>query len=123
MEELKAGMTCKCIKLVKYEDTAISYDSGALAVFATPAMVSLMEKAAFTLAKEKGVDTVGTGLNIQHLRACKVGTEVYSIATITGIDGKRIEFDVEVFDNKGILGKGTHTRYIISDTEKFMSRL
>lgn len=120
--ELKVGMEYTVEHIVKDNETAIAYDSGAQPVFATPALVSIMEKAAFTLAKELNIDTVGTIVNIMHKRACKVGTPIRSTARLTAIDGKKLTFNVIVTDAKGVLGEGSHGRYII-DPDKFLNNL
>ena len=65
--------------VVTEKDTAVSYGSGGLPVYATPAMICLMEKTAYRFAAEEGLQTVGTKVNISHLRACKAGTEVTCI--------------------------------------------
>ena len=98
------------------------YKSGGLPVYATPAMVALMENAAFTLLKNEDKDSVGTQMNVNHTRACLVGSNVYAIATVTGVNGNWVNFNVAAFDGKGEIGNGTHTRYII-DAEKFMAKL
>ena len=103
-------------------DTAIVHKSGGLPVYATPAMVALMENAAFTLLKNEDKDSVGTQMNVNHTRACLVGTSVYATATVTGVNGNWVNFNVAAFDGKGEIGNGTHTRYII-DAEKFMAKL
>lgn len=102
--------------------TAAEMGSGSLAVFATPAMVALMEQAASELCDkytDEGITTVGTALNIQHLAATAVGAEVKAVATVTSCDGRKITFDVEAYDNAGIIGKGTHERFSIK-SDKFM---
>ena len=103
-------------------DTAIVHKSGGLPVYATPAMVALMENAAFSLLKNDGKDSVGTQMNVNHNRACLVGAQVYATATITEINGNWVKFNVAAFDEKGEIGNGTHTRYVI-DPQKFMDKL
>lgn len=120
---LKVGMEYAVEHIVRENETALAYDSGAQEVFATPALVSIMECAAFTMAKKMGIDTVGTIVNIVHKKACKVGTKIRSVATLTAVDGKKLTYRVAVYDQAGtVLGEGTHGRYII-DPDKFMSNL
>ena len=121
-EDIKAGLEHRVDMTVTAEDTALSYKSGGLEVFATPGMIALMECTAFELLKNYGADSVGTELNVQHLRACLTGTEVWATAVIEEVNGNWVKFNVAAFDNKGEIGKGTHTRYII-DAEKFMAKL
>ena len=106
------------------EVTAASVKSGSLQVFATPSMVALMEQAAAELCQkelDEGLTTVGTALNIQHLAATYVGVEVRAVATLLSFDGRKAEFEVEAYDNAGLIGKGTHERFTIK-TDKFMQK-
>ena len=103
-------------------DTAIVHKSGGLPVYATPAMIALMENAAFSLLKNEDKDSVGTEMNVKHTRACLVGTEVTAKAKVTSVNGNWVNFDVVATDDKGEIGNGVHTRYII-DAEKFMGKL
>lgn len=107
---------------VTEKDTALALGSGGLEVFATPGMVALMENAAFTLLKNEGSDSVGTEMNVKHTRACLVGAKVYATAKVTSVNGNWVNFEVAAFDEKGEIGSGIHTRYII-DAEKFMAKL
>ena len=103
-------------------DTAIVHKSGGLPVYATPAMIALMENAAFSLLKNEEKDSVGTEMNVKHTRACLVGAKVHAVATVTGVNGNWVNFNVAAYDEKGEIGNGTHTRYVI-DPVKFMAKL
>ncbi len=111
-------MTC----CVSDNETAKFLGSGALEVYATPAMICHMELASFKLAEKFGHQTVGTKVEVNHLRACKSGTEVTVTAELTEVDGRRLEYAVRAEDSKGILGEGRHQRFII-DPDRFMSKL
>lgn len=121
-EDIKAGLQNRAEMIVTENDTAATYKSGALDVFATPGMIALMECSAFSLLEKYGAASVGTEINVQHLRACLPGAKVWAEATITEINGNWVKFDVAAYDEKGEIGKGTHTRYIV-DAEKFMAKL
>lgn len=108
--------------IVTYEDTAEVLGSGGLPVYSTPSMICLMEKTSYELAALNGDKTVGTKVNVSHLRACKVGTEVTSTAEMIEADGRRLTFRVSVSDSQGLLGEGTHERFII-DPARFLSKL
>ncbi len=114
--------TYKTAITVEEKDTAIVHKSGGLPVYATPAMIALMENAAYMLLKQEGKDSVGTEMNVKHNRACLVGTQVYAVATVTSVNGNWVNFQVNAFDDKGEIGCGTHTRYVI-DPDKFMAKL
>ena len=110
---------------VTSQDTAAAYGSGKLAVFATPAMIALMENTAIRCIEgelEAGSDTVGIEINTRHMKATGVGGKVWCKATVTETDGRRIRFEVDVWDEKGPVGHAVHDRFIINP-EKFMSKL
>ena len=103
-------------------ETAQVLGSGGLPVYSTPSMICLMELAAYKLAEAAGHQTVGTKVEISHLRACLPGTEVTAEAELTEIDGRRLSYKVKVSDAKGVMGEGRHERFII-DPERFMAKL
>ena len=107
---------------VTANDTADRIGSGGLPVYATPAMICLMEKTAFAFAAENGLQTVGTKVDIAHLRACKAGTELTATAELKEAEGRRLVFKVSVSDEKGMIGEGMHERFTI-DPERFMAKL
>ncbi len=108
--------------IVKDSETADKLGSGGLPVFSTPSMIALMEHVSYLLTEGMGHCTVGTKVNVSHLRACKVGTKVKAEAVLLELDGRRVEYAVKVEDEHGLLGEGTHQRYII-DPERFMAKL
>ena len=119
---MKAGETYILKRTVADNESAEILGSGGLPVYATPAMICHMELAAFSLAEQYGYQTVGTKVNISHLRACKVGTELTATAELTEVDGRRFEYKVKVEDSDGLIGEGTHQRFAI-DPERFMAKL
>ena len=124
MAELKVGMKFTREVEVVHELTADAVHSGGLPVFATPMMIGLMENAAWSLAEEcmeEGYSTVGTLVNVKHVSATPVGATVRAETELTEIDGRRLVFKVAAYDDKGLIGEGTHERFIIN-TDKFMSK-
>lgn len=113
---LEKGMKAT-VKLVVAEDqTAASYGSGGVKVFATPAMVALLENAALKAVDPhlpEGHGTVGIHLDVRHLAATPVGMTVTATAELVEIDRKKLVFQVEAWDKTDKIGDGTHTRYII----------
>ena len=104
--------------------TASAYGSGLLDVFATPAMVALVEGTALTSVLpylEEGKGTVGTKVNVEHLAATPVGMKVRCETELIEIDRRRLVFRADVYDECGLIGTGTHERFII-DNEKFMQK-
>ena len=106
--------------IVQTEDTAARYGSGLIEVFATPAMIGLMESTAQQSVQhllDDGLITLGTEVNIRHLKATPVGMKVNCKSKLISIEGKKLLFEVNASDETGIIGNGTHTRYIV-DAEK-----
>ncbi len=95
--------------------------SGTLEVFATPAMVALMELTAWKSVKpelNEGEGTVGISLDIRHISATPSGMCVYCESELIGIDGKKLTFSLKAYDEAGLIGEGTHERFIVND-QKF----
>jgi len=118
------GMTAEKSELVSERNTAIQYGSGALAVYATPAMIGLMEGAAVKAVEAQipaGASTVGTDVKIRHMAATPVGMTVRAVAELTEIDGRRLVFSVKAFDEKEQIGAGAHERFVI-DVERFLQK-
>lgn len=115
-----------CVQLVvTHNDTAAVYGSGALEVFATPAMIALMEKTCLeSLAPNLGVGntSVGTKVNISHLKASAVGATVTCRSKVIETDRRRVVFAVSCHEGDSLVGEGTHERFIV-DSEKFMGKL
>ena len=120
--ELQPGLTGKKADNVTDDNTAISYGSGSAAVYATPAMVGLMEAACLSIVDPllpDGKSTVGISLNIRHLAATPVGMSVTAQAELLTVAGNKLTFAVQAFDDKEKIGEGTHERYII-ELNKFL---
>ncbi|HOM42947.1 MAG TPA: thioesterase family protein [Bacillota bacterium] len=121
---LRVGITAQVGKTVSEDDTAVKFGSGGVRVFATPMMVALMENAALNAVDPHlGEDsaTVGLSLNVKHLAATPVGMKVTAAAELIGIEGKKLTFKVEAYDEQEKIGEGIHERYIIK-LSKFLER-
>jgi predicted thioesterase len=123
--DLKIGMKAQSEKVVGEADTAVRFGSGGVRVLATPMMVGLMENAALNAVDphlEEGYATVGLSLNVKHIAATPVGMKVTAKAELLSIEGKKLIFRVEAFDETEKVGEGTHERYII-ELSRFLEKV
>lgn len=121
---LKEGMTSQVELIVEDSHTAVAYGSGEVKVFATPMMVAIMENASLKAVDPKLPEdfaTVGLTLNVSHIAATPVGMKVSAKAELIKIEGKKLTFKVEAFDEVEKIGEGIHERYIIQ-LSKFLDR-
>ncbi len=121
---LEIGMKGSTETVVTIDNTAKAFTSGALEVFATPAMISLMEETCWKMIQpelEEGLGSVGTKVNVSHMAPSAIGKTVLCEATLIEIDGRRLTFEVVCSDENGMVGMGTHERFIINN-EKFMAK-
>lgn len=124
MSKIIPGITGEKSTAVTMDSTAVAMGSGTLRVFATPAMIALIEGCCAESVEDlldEGITSVGTHLDIEHLAASPVGAGVVCKSTLTAFDGRRLDFTVEVYDNTGLIGKGTHTRFTVK-AESFLSK-
>ena len=121
---LTIGLKYTASTTVTEDKTARMMGSGTLDVFATPAMIALMEEAAYKAvesALDAGCGSVGTYLDIKHTAATPLGMTVRAEAELCEIDGRRLVFTLKAYDEAGLIGEGRHERFIIQN-EKFMAR-
>ena len=115
------GLTNVAETFVTAENTALALKSGSLKVFATPAMIRLIEQAAAELV-EKNLPpestSVGIALNVKHIAPTPIGMNVRAEVKIVSVDGRKVVFDVAAFDERGEIGRGSHERFIVG-REKF----
>ncbi len=110
--------------VVTTELTAEKMGSGLLPVYATPCMIALIEGTACDSVAdrlEEGQATVGTHLDIEHLAATPIGMTVTCTTELVEVDRKKLVFDVAVYDETGLVGRGRHERFII-DSARFMQK-
>ena len=121
---LTVGISNEMNKDVTKENTAAALGSGMLDVYATPAMIALMEETCMKSVQaemDEGCGTVGTGLTIHHVSATPVGMKVRCVSKLVEVDGRKLVFDVQAFDESGLIGQGTHERFII-ENDKFFAK-
>ncbi len=122
---LEKGLSAQSKTTVDCGNVAATMGSGDLQVFATPAMVALMENAAMTAVAghlPEGSTTVGAEMNVTHIKPSGIGAEIVASAVLTEVDGRKLTFNVGARDGESVIGEGIHVRFIV-DREKFMSKV
>ncbi len=122
---METGIRGRIETVVTQKESAKTLGSGLLDVYATPAMIALMEGCASQSVApylDEGCGTVGTAVNIRHLAATPIGMKVYCESILTEVDGRRLLFNVKAYDETGLIGEGTHERFIIN-SEKFFAKV
>lgn len=122
---MKTGITYPSHTIVTTENTALHLGSGDMDVFATPALVALMENAAMRAVQDElpeGSTTVGAWIETSHLKPSALGENISATAILEETDGRKLTFRISAQDSKGIIGEGKHIRYIV-DRERFLNKL
>ncbi|GIL12407.1 MAG: thioesterase [Chloroflexota bacterium] len=125
MEQIRPGLTGERTAVVTDDLTATHLGSGGLPVYATPAMIALMEAAAVAAIDHllpEGQASVGTALDVRHLAATPLGQQVRARAEVTRVEGRQVVFKVQAWDEQELIGEGTHTRFVI-DVTRFTQRV
>ena len=121
---LAPGLKGSASVRVIHENTAAVVGSGSLEVFATPMMIALMENAALNTVKPflaEGEATVGTEISVTHDAPTPIGETVTAEAELIAVDRRKLQFQVQARVGDEIIGKGTHTRFIINE-ERFLQK-
>ena len=104
-------------EIVTPELLACHIGSGTVRVFATPLMITLMERTCRLSVQpylDDGFETVGTHVNVSHVSATPEGMTVWCDSELVEIDGRRLVFRVVARDGRGIIGEGTHERFVVN---------
>ncbi len=116
------GLSAEVTHVVTEDDTAATYGSGLAPVLSTPHLVALMENAAQAALNPhmaEGQSAVGTHIDMRHLAATPVGMDVRVRAELQEVEGRRLRFHIEAWDEVEKIGEATHERFII-DMARFM---
>jgi predicted thioesterase len=125
MANIPIGARAEMKLLVTSESATTFMGADGPRVLSTPHMIGRMEltsRDAVLPFLDAGFDTVGTHVDVYHLAAAPIGAVVTFTAEVTAVDGRRIQFRVEAWDEKEKIGEGTHERAIIN-VAKFATRL
>ena len=112
-------------QIVTPEMSAARVGSGLVDVFATPMLVALVEQTCYESVLphlDEGQGTVGTLVNVSHLSATPIGKRVWCDSELVVVDRRRLVFSVKAYDEAGLIGEGSHERFVI-DIDKFMQKL
>ena len=124
MDALSLGLKGLAETLVTEENTAAAMGSGLLPVFATPAMLALMEQAAASSVQPflpEGQGTVGTRLEVSHLAATPIGLTVRAESELIAVDRRKLRFAVRAWAGDELIGEGEHERFVI-DNARFLEK-
>lgn len=121
---IEIGLKGRAETVVNESNTAAAMGSGLVPVFATPAMIALMEQAAASSLLpylEEGQGSVGIHLDVSHESATPIGLKVWAESEVAAVDGKQITFTVTAYDEAGLIGRGTHKRACIT-VDRFLAK-
>ncbi|MGD8404630.1 MAG: thioesterase family protein [Anaerolineales bacterium] len=122
---LQPGLSTEVEQIVGKAETAVHMGSGSLAVYATPALVALMENAAVRALEgylPHGHTTVGGQIDVRHLEATPVGMKVHAHAELIEVQGRKITFRIQAWDEVELIGEANHIRFLIEE-ETFMDKV
>jgi predicted thioesterase len=125
MANIPIGARAEMKLLVTSESATTFMGADGPRVLSTPHMIGRMEltsRDAVLPFLEAGFDTVGTHVDVYHLAAAPIGAVVTCTAEVVAVEGRRIHFRVEAWDEKEKIGEGTHERAVIN-VAKFATRL
>jgi fluoroacetyl-CoA thioesterase len=124
-ELIQPGMTREDSFTITTENSAIHIGSGSSRVLATPWMIAFMERVShrlLTCCLPEGYSSVGTHLDVRHMAPTPVGATIHVKTTVQSLDGNRVYFSVEAWDNLEKIGEGQHERVVI-DEARFLRRV
>ena len=124
MKEIKIGSVLTKEITVTDDLLACHVGSGIVNVYATPMMIALMENTACECLNpflDEGETSVGVMMNTTHDAATPAGMKVSVTAEITAVDRKKVSFSIIAKDEKDVIGKASHDRFVVVK-EKFETK-
>jgi len=124
MDKLVPGLAGEVEAVVTEADTADRWGCGLVPVFGTPVLVGLMEGAAVQALADHlppGRTSVGGRIDVRHLVPTPVGMHVRARAELLEVEGRRLVFRVEAWDEVEQIGEATHERFVV-DEERFVAK-
>ncbi|MEA4827979.1 MAG: dihydrolipoamide acyltransferase [Clostridium sp.] len=114
---LKVGETFVNEYIVKSENTADSIGNKGVIVLSTPSMIGFMEDTATRVVIDnipENYRPVGTKIDVEHINSTPINMKVTIKATLIAIEGKKLRYNVEAFNEKCKIGFGTYEQHVIS---------
>jgi fluoroacetyl-CoA thioesterase len=121
---VEVGMRTTWQRTVAPDMTADRWGNTGVFVLATPHLVGLLEATCVRAIHDQldaGWSTVGTHIDLRHLKATRVGETITLAAEVTHVDGRKVTFKVTAEDSGGVAGEGSHERVLI-DLARFLQR-
>lgn len=122
---LEPGITHELHYVVGPGTLASDMGNPGVDVLGTPTIFLWVEDAANRLILpylEEGQATVGASLSLRHLAATPAGMRVRARATLREVNGRRLRFAVEIFDEHEKIAEAEHERVIV-DLKRFLERV
>lgn len=116
---MRENIKGKLTDTINDNQSALNMGSGTLEVFSTPSLVAFVEKTCWKSIDEfldEDKTTVGTKMNIEHLKATPIGFRVTCKSNLIEVDGSKLVFEFEVYDELELISKGLHERFIVDKT-------
>lgn len=124
MDDLTPGLAAETETVVTEDNTAERLGSGSVPVFGTPALVGLMEGAAIRALEGRlppSTTSVGARIDVRHLAPTPVGRRVRARAELVEVEGRRLVFQIEAWDEREQIGEATHERFVVH-RERFLAK-
>lgn len=121
---IAAGLRGEAHLTVDFTLTAAALGDFGVVVLGTPYMINLMEIASAKAVEpelESGQTTVGSLVDVKHLAATPIDMRVTATSRLVQVDGRRLVFEVEAYDEREKIGEGRHERFIV-DLERFLDK-
>jgi fluoroacetyl-CoA thioesterase len=115
---LKPGLNAEVQITVGETETAAYLGSGSLEVYATPALVALMENAAVRALQghlPSGYTSVGGQIDVRHIAATPVGMQVRAHAELLDVQGRKLTFRIQAWDEIEQIGEADHVRFLVEE--------
>ena len=114
--------TIRIQRVVEQQNLASVMKSGSLDVLATPQMIAWMEEAAcLCLDLDQGKTSVGISMNVSHDMASPLGATITIEAKMVHVEGRKIDYEVQAFQDGKSIGKGVHSRFLV-DAQNFIDK-